>query len=230
MPVFPHEHLAHGDRVEVTEGPLDGPRRVVRSGQAHQGPARAQRRPARPQRGGRGRLHRRQVVQMQHRPCHAHDPNRPHASLLVWPLSPRRRRCAGAHGARAVGRRSARRTTTTSSRRRRAAGDAMMLVTPAFEAFYESPTTSFRGLFTFDMQRAVGYSTLNSLDAKRHAMLNTGVPAEPAVPSLAHRPLRRVGSPGRPDVRHRRAARQAARAPLSGRHRRSPIASVRGRR
>ena len=58
-------------------------------------------------------------------------------------------------------------------------GDAMMLVTPAFEAFYESPTTTFRGLFNFDMQRAVGYSTLNSLDAKRHAMINTGFQINP---------------------------------------------------
>jgi hypothetical protein len=54
----------------------------------------------------------------------------------------------------------------------RGGGDTMMLVTPAFEGFYESPTTSMRGIYTFDMQRAVGYSTLNSLDAKRHAMLN----------------------------------------------------------
>src|SRR5688572_19694048 len=58
-------------------------------------------------------------------------------------------------------------------------GDAMMLVTPAFEAFYESPNTSLRGLFTFDMQRAVGFSTLNSLDAKRHAMINTGFQVSP---------------------------------------------------
>ena len=58
-------------------------------------------------------------------------------------------------------------------------GDAMMLVTPAFEAFYESPTTTFRSLFTFDMQRAVGFSTLNSLDAKRHAMINAGFQINP---------------------------------------------------
>lgn len=58
-------------------------------------------------------------------------------------------------------------------------GDAMMLVTPALEAFYESPVTSFRGLYTFDMQRAVGFSTLNSLDAKRHAMVNTGFQINP---------------------------------------------------
>src|SRR5688572_32945630 len=60
-----------------------------------------------------------------------------------------------------------------------ASGDAMMLVTPAFEAFYESANTSLRGLYTFDMQRAVGYSTLNSLDAKRHAMINTGFQINP---------------------------------------------------
>ena len=58
-------------------------------------------------------------------------------------------------------------------------GDAMMLVTPAVEAFYESPNTSLRSLFTFDMQRAVGYSTLNSLDAKRHAMFDAGVQLNP---------------------------------------------------
>jgi hypothetical protein len=58
-------------------------------------------------------------------------------------------------------------------------GDAMMLVTPAFEAFYESPVTTFRGLYTFDMQRAVGFSTLNSLDAKRHAMVNTAFQINP---------------------------------------------------
>ena len=58
-------------------------------------------------------------------------------------------------------------------------GDAMMLVTPAFEAFYESPRTTFRSLYTFDMQRAVGFSTLNSLDAKRHAMVNTGFQINP---------------------------------------------------
>jgi hypothetical protein len=58
-------------------------------------------------------------------------------------------------------------------------GDAMMLVTPAVEGFYESPNASLRGLYTFDMQRAVGFSTLNSLDAKRHAMVNTGFQINP---------------------------------------------------
>jgi hypothetical protein len=52
-------------------------------------------------------------------------------------------------------------------------GDAMMLVSPAFEGMYESPKASLRGIYTFDMQRAVGFSTLNSLDAKRHALVST---------------------------------------------------------
>src|SRR5688572_6097608 len=60
-----------------------------------------------------------------------------------------------------------------------ASGDMMMLVTPAFEGFYESPNTSLRGLYTFDMQRAVGYSTLNSLQAKRHGMLLTDFQLSP---------------------------------------------------
>ena len=60
-----------------------------------------------------------------------------------------------------------------------ASGDAMMLVTPAFEGLYESPKALLRGIYTFDMQRAVGYSTLNSLDARRHGMINTAVQINP---------------------------------------------------
>jgi hypothetical protein len=58
-------------------------------------------------------------------------------------------------------------------------GDAIMLVTPAFEGLYESATTSLRGIYTFDMQRAVGFSTLNSLDAKRHALLSSAFQLNP---------------------------------------------------
>lgn len=60
-----------------------------------------------------------------------------------------------------------------------ASGDTMMLVTPAFEAFYESPNASLRGLYTFDMMRAMGHSTLNSFDAKRHGMVDTSVQINP---------------------------------------------------
>jgi hypothetical protein len=52
-------------------------------------------------------------------------------------------------------------------------GDAMMLVSPSLEGLYESRKASLRGIYTFDMQRAVGFSTLNSLDAKRHGMIST---------------------------------------------------------
>jgi hypothetical protein len=58
-------------------------------------------------------------------------------------------------------------------------GDTMMLVTPAFEAFYESPNALLRALYSWDMQRAVGYSTLNSLDAKRHGVIDTGFQLTP---------------------------------------------------
>ncbi len=54
------------------------------------------------------------------------------------------------------------------------AGDTMLFATPAIEGLYESPTTVLRGVYTFDMQRAVGFSTLNSLDARRHAAVDTG--------------------------------------------------------
>jgi hypothetical protein len=58
-------------------------------------------------------------------------------------------------------------------------GDTMMLVTPAFEGFYESPNTLLRGLYTWDMQRAFGFSTLNSLDAKRHGVVDTAFQLTP---------------------------------------------------
>lgn len=60
-----------------------------------------------------------------------------------------------------------------------ASGDTMMLVTPALEAFYESPHASLRGLYTFDMQRAVGFPTLNSLHAKRHGMILADLQVNP---------------------------------------------------
>jgi hypothetical protein len=60
-----------------------------------------------------------------------------------------------------------------------ASGDAMMLVTPALEGFYESPTTTLQGLYTFDMQKAVGHPVLDSLHARRHGMFNTGFQFNP---------------------------------------------------
>src|SRR5262245_61618150 len=54
-----------------------------------------------------------------------------------------------------------------------AAGDWMNLATPSVEADWESPRISLLSLTSIDMQRAVGYSTLNSFDARRHAFLGT---------------------------------------------------------
>lgn len=50
-------------------------------------------------------------------------------------------------------------------------GDAgqMFQVRPSFEGNYESPTTTLLGLYSFDMQRS-NFSSLNTLDARRHAL------------------------------------------------------------
>ena len=186
---------SHGDRVEVTEGPLAGLEGLF-----------VQDKPA------KGRLvlnvdllGRSVAVEVDCTAVKACKPNinnpcaRSESSsflLLVWPppLPSRGRRRAWS---------SCRRLSFSTTyddnifTTQEGSGDAMMLVTPAFEAFYESPNTSLRSLFTFDMQRAVGYSTLNSLDAKRHGDAERGLSTEPAVPpSVSYRPLRRVGSPG----------------------------------
>ncbi len=60
-----------------------------------------------------------------------------------------------------------------------ASGDAMLLVTPALEGVYESPTTSLQGFYTFDMQKAVGHPVLDALHARRHGMLNTAFQFNP---------------------------------------------------
>jgi hypothetical protein len=45
----------------------------------------------------------------------------------------------------------------------------MLQLRPSFEGNYESPTVRLLGLYSFDMQRA-NYSTLNTFDARRHAL------------------------------------------------------------
>jgi hypothetical protein len=52
----------------------------------------------------------------------------------------------------------------------RATGSAgqMLQLRPSFEGSYESPTLRLLGLYTFDMQRS-NFSSLNTLDARRHA-------------------------------------------------------------
>lgn len=60
-------------------------------------------------------------------------------------------------------------------------GDTMLFATPSVEGLYESPTTKLRGVYAFDMQRAVGFSTLNSLDARRHAVGDAAYQVTPNV-------------------------------------------------
>ncbi len=60
-------------------------------------------------------------------------------------------------------------------------GDTMLFATPSVEGLYESPTTKLRGVYAFDMQRAVGFSTLNSLDARRHAAADAAFQVTPQV-------------------------------------------------
>jgi hypothetical protein len=60
---------------------------------------------------------------------------------------------------------------------RNAQGDGMMQVSPSLEGFYDSPRASLQGLYSFDMQRAMGYSTLNTLEARRHALADIGFQA-----------------------------------------------------
>ena len=58
----------------------------------------------------------------------------------------------------------------------RARGDAgeMLQLRPSLEADYESPTLTLISLWSFDMQRS-NHSSLNALDARRHAMFDAKV-------------------------------------------------------
>jgi hypothetical protein len=60
-----------------------------------------------------------------------------------------------------------------------AQGDGMMQLTPSLEGFYDSPKASLHGLYSFDMQRAMGYSTLNTFEARRHGVADVGFQAAP---------------------------------------------------
>src|SRR5688572_10535236 len=49
---------------------------------------------------------------------------------------------------------------------------------PSFEGSYESPIVRLLGLYSFDMQRS-NFSTLNTLDARRHALGETRLRTSP---------------------------------------------------
>jgi len=62
----------------------------------------------------------------------------------------------------------------------RVAGSAgqMLQVRPSLEGSYESPTVRILGLYSFDMQRS-NFATMNTLDARRHALGETRVRTSP---------------------------------------------------
>src|SRR5258708_35586698 len=49
-----------------------------------------------------------------------------------------------------------------------ASGDIMNQATPSIETDWQSPRVKLLSVGSFDAQRAVGYSTLNTFDARRH--------------------------------------------------------------
>lgn len=54
----------------------------------------------------------------------------------------------------------------------------MLQLRPSFEGSYESPTVRLLGLYSFDMQRS-NFSSLNTLDARRHALGETRLRTSP---------------------------------------------------
>ena len=54
----------------------------------------------------------------------------------------------------------------------------MLQLRPSFEGSYESPTVRLLGLYSFDMQRS-NFSSLNTLDARRHALAETRLRTSP---------------------------------------------------
>lgn len=54
----------------------------------------------------------------------------------------------------------------------------MLQLRPSFEGSYQSPTVRLLGLYSFDMQRS-NFSSLNTLDARRHAMGETRLRTSP---------------------------------------------------
>ena len=62
----------------------------------------------------------------------------------------------------------------------RGSAGQMLEIRPSVEANYESAVTSLFGLYTFDIQRS-NYSSLNTFDARRHALANIRVRTSPAL-------------------------------------------------
>jgi|SRR5688572_4604402 hypothetical protein len=52
------------------------------------------------------------------------------------------------------------------------AGDVLTYIRPSLEGRYDSPTLNMESLISFDIQRSGQHSSLNTLDARRHAMFD----------------------------------------------------------
>jgi hypothetical protein len=65
--------------------------------------------------------------------------------------------------------------------RERPVGDYLTELRPSLEGTYESPQASIEGLLTWDMQMSARHSSLNTLDARRHAMFDSRFRSTPSV-------------------------------------------------
>ena len=94
----------------------------------------------------------------------------------------------------------------------RADGSAgqMMQLRPSFEGSWESPTVLMLGLYSFDMQRS-NFSTLSTLDARRHALGEMRFRTTPFVTLGLTTQYDRTNTPGELDSGHRCPGRQAKR-------------------
>lgn len=60
-------------------------------------------------------------------------------------------------------------------------GDFLTYIRPSLEGLYESPTLNLQSLMSIDLQRSLQHVSLNTLDARRHAMFDGRLRATPSV-------------------------------------------------
>jgi len=60
-------------------------------------------------------------------------------------------------------------------------GDVLTSVRPSIEGQYESPTVNLQSLVSFDMQWSPRHTSLNIIDARRHAMFDGRVRSRPSI-------------------------------------------------
>ena len=180
VPVFPHAHLRHGDRVRVLEGPLAGLEGIFVHGQTVQGTARRLGEHARTKcRGRSGRRRRRGLFGRRDTDGTACDRSSP-SSL---PLN-----CSPHADARAQSEATLVPALSVSTvhddnlfSAPSGVGDVLTYIRPSLEGRYHSPTMNLQSLISFDIQRSGGHSALNTLDARRHAMFDGRVRSTPSL-------------------------------------------------